>query len=526
MGVSLGKSVVLLLVLVLAASGAITFLPVSAESKIVVFPDEHWFTFSDAMRTASEGATIYLKKGTYEIQEDPWKIIKAVSIIGEDQEDTILVFPPDTRTGYASLYPKIGFRVLADNFMISNLTITNCDYGISATANGTQISHLTTSNVNVRGSNCKISGSKLTGALEVYGYFNEIARNYIEHIKCAGSFNSIIGNTGMQSEIEVIGYSNFVAENSVGTINLSHLSSTTIYKNSVSHILLENCYNNAVCGNIIKGPTNFYGLLMSSGSGNVFYGNNVTDYPIATLTSRLGNACGVGIGGYDLVAEENVFYHNNFVDNFKDVSAKWTVLGVGNYWDNGVEGNYWDAYSGVDNDGDGIGDTEYTIKKMYTNDPVETIFGIDHYPLMTPFNISTVTVSLPEWMSPPFLNVISPENATYPSTDVSLNFTVDKQTSWIAYSLDGQDNVTVTDNITLSGLPSGLHKITIYAEDLFGNNGASEPVCFTIAESVPEPEPFPTTLVVTASAALLVAIGVALLVYFKKRVRNAGVKPE
>ena len=78
--------------------------------------------------------------------------------------------------------------------------------------------------------------------------------------------------------------------------------------------------------------------------------------------------------------------------------------------------------------------------------------------------------------------------------------------------MDGQQNVTVTSNITLTGLSSGSHSITVYANDTYGNM-ASETVTFTVAK----PEPFPTALVATASGASAIVIGVCLLVYFKKR---------
>jgi predicted phage tail protein len=113
-----------------------------------------------------------------------------------------------------------------------------------------------------------------------------------------------------------------------------------------------------------------------------------------------------------------------------------------------------------------------------------------------------------------------PENITYKAFDVQLNFTVNEPASQIAYSLDGQENVTVDGNTTLTGLSLGEYNVTVYAQDTVGNVGASETIYFNIAEK-PEPQPFPTTLIIVASIVLLVVvIGIGLLVYFKKRGHN------
>jgi len=121
----------------------------------------------------------------------------------------------------------------------------------------------------------------------------------------------------------------------------------------------------------------------------------------------------------------------------------------------------------------------------------------------TPFGYGTIS---------PVVAVVSPENKNYTSSNVSLAFAVNKPASWMGYSLDGQDNVTITGNTTLSGLSSGLHNITVYAKDTFENMGTSETITFSIAE------PFPTTLVI-ASVASAVVVGAGLLVYFRKRNR-------
>ncbi len=89
---------------------------------------------------------------------------------------------------------------------------------------------------------------------------------------------------------------------------------------------------------------------------------------------------------------------------------------------------------------------------------------------------------------------------------------MNKPTSWIGYSLDGQATVTITENTTLSGLSYGSHDLIVYANDTDGNTGTSETIYFTIAQ---QSEPFPTTLLV--STIVIIAIGgVALVVYFRK----------
>jgi N-acetylneuraminic acid mutarotase len=80
----------------------------------------------------------------------------------------------------------------------------------------------------------------------------------------------------------------------------------------------------------------------------------------------------------------------------------------------------------------------------------------------------------------PRISVLSPENKVYNESSVALTFRVNEPASWTGYSLDGQDNVTVTGNATLSGLSSGLHNVTVYANDTAGNMGVSETIKFTV----------------------------------------------
>lgn len=48
----------------------------------------------------------------------------------------------------------------------------------------------------------------------------------------------------------------------------------------------------------------------------------------------------------------------------------------------------------------------------------------------------------------PTISILSPQNTTYYVTEVPLTFVVSETTSWMVYSLYGQDNVIITGNIT------------------------------------------------------------------------------
>lgn len=120
------------------------------------------------------------------------------------------------------------------------------------------------------------------------------------------------------------------------------------------------------------------------------------------------------------------------------------------------------------------------------------------------FNVDTV---------PPKVLILSPQTKTYNTSDVSLNFTISKPSSKLSYSLDGKENITLTENATLTDLSNGNHSIIVYATDFAGNVGSSE-TSFTVDKA--EPESFPT-ISVTASIGILALVIASILAYFKKR---------
>ena len=95
---------------------------------------------------------------------------------------------------------------------------------------------------------------------------------------------------------------------------------------------------------------------------------------------------------------------------------------------------------------------------------------------------------------------------------------MNKTALWVGYSLDGQETVTATGNVSLTGLAYGSHTITVYAKDVYGNMVASETMHFSVAES------FPTVLAAAALTAAVIAGGAAVLLLHFKRSSKAAKK--
>jgi hypothetical protein len=112
----------------------------------------------------------------------------------------------------------------------------------------------------------------------------------------------------------------------------------------------------------------------------------------------------------------------------------------------------------------------------------------------------------------PEIKIFPPKNESYNSSSISLYFYVDKPILDLSYNLDGNQNVTITGNFTIANLSNGLHNVTIYATDTFGNKGASQTISFTIAV----PELFPVVPVAAVSVAVALTVIAGLLFYHKK----------
>jgi parallel beta-helix repeat protein len=137
--------------------------------------------------------------------------------------------------------------------------------------------------------------------------------------------------------------------------------------------------------------TNIKGIaLYYTGSNNLIVGNNFQD-----------NYEGILFSEYSELSVNNTIYGNNFNHNSENVVVPFIRNPPINFWDNGTVGNYWSDYNGADVNGNGVGDTPYIIETVYQdydlNKNVTVQEGKDNYPLMVPFDISSLTIALPEW---------------------------------------------------------------------------------------------------------------------------------
>jgi parallel beta-helix repeat protein len=256
-----------------------------------------------------------------------------------------------------------------------------------------------------------------TGIIRLNGSdSNEITENHMTKISfvsgdwsgiilSSSSNNQIIGNimSGNQKGILIrktcnnnLVVENYINDNNQGGI-INSANHTIILGNKIidngNYGIAESGHSTVIIGNKITSSYSC-GLLMGNSNNSSIIGNEIDRFDLGgsiginTTNCRfIGNNITKSMDWrliWLLSINPATFYHNNFFCEI-DIRAE-----VNHIWDNGKEGNYWINYNGTDNNGDGIGDTPYEISNN----------NFDNYPLMTPFDISTIPIELPEWMPP------------------------------------------------------------------------------------------------------------------------------
>jgi parallel beta-helix repeat protein len=335
-----------------------------------------------------------------------------------------------------------------------------------------------------------------------------------------GNGHSLTGGRGVGGLS--VGYDFYSSITSVGASNVT--VKNLIVKGSVYGIALIETKNALISNNTVSETSNVpfqptAGIRVEGGGSNIIKRNNFVKNQVGMsfletknnliVENNIENCSTSETGGYGIMfwidASNNTIYHNNFINNKVQAYNSVNSLPI-NTWDNGYPsgGNYWSdyhtKYPNAAEIGDSkIGNTAYVIDSK----------NQDRYPLMEPFTAT-----------PPQITLLSPVNQVYNESSVDLVFTTDEAANWTGYSLDGEQNVTVTGNTTIADLPNGSHTLAVYANDTLGNMGASETVSFTVEV----PEPFPTTIITAFSGiSAVVVVGAVLAIYFKKR-KNGSVR--
>lgn len=269
------------------------------------------------------------------------------------------------------------FYSLLDKIIENDL---NCYSGIIANGTGTQIIKNT---VSAKSIGISTEGSFQT-VTENSVHINEWQGNML---KISGSLTNITKNTLIGTSYaytiidgsENIFYDNIIKD-SYGlrvTSNQNIITRNNVTGGSISVSGL----NNTVCVNRIN---NGFGLTVA-GHNNWYFANQVQD-----------NTIGADTGGLESYSSNNLIFQNNFIAN-KDQIKNYD--NEGNFWDNGNSGNYWSDYNGTDINGDGIGEQPYFIMGLALADRglVPIVTGKDNYPLIAPFDISSIHIQLPQW---------------------------------------------------------------------------------------------------------------------------------
>ncbi|MBA7642538.1 hypothetical protein ES703_50233 [subsurface metagenome] len=130
-----------------------------------------------------------------------------------------------------------------------------------------------------------------------------------------------------------------------------------INNNSEDGISVQWCSNCKFINNLIENNENNGVTVYFASHDNTFFRN--------IISNNLQTGISFYSGSYS-----NLIYRNCFIGNIINAQDN----GTDNAWDNGISGNYWGDYTGLDEDGNGIGDVPYNISG--------TARSQDNFPLM------------------------------------------------------------------------------------------------------------------------------------------------
>jgi parallel beta-helix repeat protein len=300
-------------------------------------------TIQAAIDKASIGDTVYVYAGTY--KENVY-INKSISLIGES----------DGNTTIDAGGVKDAIQINVDWVNISGFRIING--GKNSMDAGIELN---------RAKNCSIMNNNISsnGYYGIYstGMKSQEFNNRIE--------NNIISLNNYSGISLYLSFKNYVINNIIKGNNIFNSNTD----GGIKIYLFSN--NNNITGNTIEN-NKYTGVLCYSSHNNILKFNKISNNPrgIYFPTSAL----------------DNIIYLNDFTSNTNHYSGSvssniWNSTEKITYYYNNTNftnnlGNYWDDYSGNDINGDGIGDTSYSVGS--TKDYYPLMKSIDSYTLIPP----------------------------------------------------------------------------------------------------------------------------------------------
>ncbi len=367
-----------------------------------------YWAIQDAIDAADFGNIIEVRNDVY---NECIEINKPLTLQGEDKNNTIIDSNHDV------------VKITADNVSISGFTIQNSN------------NVLASSGLKISSDYCEINGNIIKNNVFYAIYLKDLLNCNITNNIISNNYNGIYIDNGSKCSIirnlitSQNGYGiflDFSVENSISDNIISEVTKNsiklrnsnnnfigynTIFENDLSIFLWHSKYN-TITTNILSNNGD-YGIFLEYASVNTIKENSIYGHDsigiwlwhsssnnvITNNEIALGNFMGIAtaelsnnnkIYGNDIIDNEfglviiskgNHMYHNNFIRNNIHVAnnTEFSLPVYSNKWDNDYPsgGNYWDDYTGIDHDSDGIGDDPYDIPGGSYQ---------DLYPLMEPYN--------------------------------------------------------------------------------------------------------------------------------------------
>lgn len=301
---------------------------------------------------------------------------------------------------------------------------------------------------------------------------------FLRNIMTNNMYNLVVVGRSLENFLQEIDSSNIVEDKPVYyLVNLHDQGISPLNCPNAGYLAIVNCSDVAVKGFDLFG--NGDGVLVAYSTNcafsNIVVGGNLGPLLWGGFTFYNSNnntvtESRVAANSYALAfyrSEGNVFYHNSFMDNERQVVSDFLTpfsnessgYISANIWDYGFEGNFWSNYMGVDGNKDGVGDTLYLIDSK----------NVDLYPLIEALpkldmespNIFVISFATGQQAGSSYAKVLwegSDDVSGISHYEIRLDYGL-----WV--------NVGLNTSYTFTGLSDGAHTIEIKALDKAGNVG-------------------------------------------------------